>query len=119
VDIEQFYAENENRRSSAEYEYGAEWTDAAGRLYELSWIESTGELYLMAAPGAWVVNEPLFGDTLGYEEPVSGLAVKVVATVTSHAELDRQLEGWETAMAEPNSLAWLTQRVGTTLKEKD
>ena len=47
MDLETFYESNEARRESAEFEYGDDWTDGAGNHYELSWVEATGELYLM------------------------------------------------------------------------
>ena len=47
MDLEAFYEENEARRESEEIEFGSDWTDADGVFYELTWIEATGELYLM------------------------------------------------------------------------
>ena len=51
MDIETFYEQNEARRESAEIEFGDEWTDASGQpLRAQSWVEATGELYLMKDP---------------------------------------------------------------------
>jgi len=66
MDIEAFYEQNEARRESAEFEFGSEWTDASDNEYELSWVEATGELYLMVEPEA-DVNEDMFGDFFGLE----------------------------------------------------
>lgn len=109
MDIETFYEQNEARRESAEFEFGSEWTDAAENEYELSWVEATGELYLMVEPDA-VVNEDIFGDFLVSEEPVSDLTVVVIAKVASLAALEDQLQGWEEAMLLENSLSWLYER---------
>ncbi|MFY9783070.1 MAG: hypothetical protein WAK12_06020 [Acidimicrobiales bacterium] len=110
MDIEAFYEQNEARRESAEFEFGSEWTDAADNEYELSWVEATGELYLMVEPDA-VVTEDMFGDFLVSDEPVNDLTVVVIGKVPSLAGLEDLLEGWEEAMLEENSLAWLYDRL--------
>ena len=61
MDIESFYEQNEARRESAEFEFGGEWTDPDDNEYELSWVEATGELYLMIEPDA-KITEDAFGD---------------------------------------------------------
>jgi len=111
MDIEEFYADNEKRRDSAEYEFGSEWTDASGNHYELSWVEDTGELYLMIGPDA-IVREDPFGDFVVNEEVVSALQVAVIATIPDLESLHRLLEGWENEMATPNSLTWLHSKFG-------
>jgi hypothetical protein len=109
MDIETFYEQNEARRESAEFEFGSEWTDASDNEYELSWVEATGELYLMVEPDA-LVNEDIFGDFLVSEEPITDLTVVIVGKVASLAALEDQLLGWEEAMLEENSLTWLYER---------
>jgi hypothetical protein len=109
MDIETFYEQNEARRESAEFEFGSEWTDASDNEYELSWVEATGELYLMVEPDA-LVNEDIFGDFLVSEEPITDLTVVIVGKVASLAALEDQLLGWEEAMLEENSLTWLHER---------
>ena len=113
MDIETFYEQNEARRESAEFEFGSEWTDAADNEYELSWVEATGELYLMVEPDA-VVNEDIFGDFLVGEEVISDLTVVIVGKVVSLTALEDQLRGWEEAMLEENSLDWLYERFSPT-----
>lgn len=108
MNIEAFYEDNEARRESAEYEFGDEWTDLAGNHYELGWIEATGELYLMIEPEAQV-TEDAFGDFITAHTPVEELEVSVIATVGSLDALDSRLEGWEEAMEQENSLAWLAR----------
>jgi hypothetical protein len=109
MDIETFYELNEARRESAEFEFGSEWTDASDNEYELSWVEATGELYLMVEPDA-VINEDVFGDFMVSEESVSDLTVVIIGRVASLAALEDQLQGWEEAMLEPDSLSWLYER---------
>lgn len=110
MDIESFYEQNESRRESAEFEFGSEWTDATDNEYELSWVEATGELYLMVEPDAHV-TEDIFGDFLVAQEPVNDLTVVVIGKVPSLAALEDLIEGWEEAMLEENSLAWLHERL--------
>jgi hypothetical protein len=109
MDIEAFYEQNEARRESAEFEFGSEWTDSSDNEYELSWVEATGELYLMVEPEA-DVNEDMFGDFLVADEAINDLTVVVIGKVPSLAALEDQLLGWEDAMLEENSLAWLYER---------
>jgi hypothetical protein len=109
MDIEAFYEQNEARRESAEFEFGSEWTDPSDNEYELSWVEATGELYLMVEPDA-VVNEDMFGDFLVADEAVNDLTVVVIGKVSSLAALEDKLSGWEDAMLEENSLSWLYER---------
>jgi hypothetical protein len=110
MDIEAFYEQNEARRESAEFEFGSEWTDAADNEYELSWVEATGELYLMVEPDA-VVTEDMFGDFFVSDEAISDLTVVVIGKVASLAALEDLLDGWEEAMIEENSLSWLYERL--------
>jgi hypothetical protein len=109
MDIESFYDQNEARRESAEYEFGSEWSDASDNEYELSWVEATGELYLMVEPDA-VVNEDIFGDFLVSDEQVNDLTVVIIGKVPSLAALEDTLQGWEEAMLNENSLVWLYER---------
>ncbi|MDE3007622.1 MAG: hypothetical protein KGJ10_01515 [Acidobacteriota bacterium] len=109
MDIEAFYEQNEARRESLEFEFGNEWTDALDNEYELSWVEATGELYLMVEPEA-IINEDAFGDFAVGEEAITDLTVVVIGKVPSLAALEDRLEGWEQAMLDENSLAWLYER---------
>ena len=109
MDIESFYQQNEARRESAEFEFGDEWSDASGNTYRLSWVEATGELYLMIGPEA-SVSEDIFGDFLVADEAVGALTVVIVATVATLGSLEDQLQDWEDAMLEENSLTWLYER---------
>ncbi len=109
MDIESFTSKMRARRESAEFEFGGEWTDAIDNEYELSWVEATGELYLMVEPDA-NVTEDAFGDFFVAGEVVTDLTVVVIGKSPSLAALEDKLMGWEDAMLEPNSLAWLHDR---------
>ena len=109
MDIESFYEQNEARRESAEFEFGAQWSDESENEYELSWVEATGELYLMVEPDA-MVNEDIFGDFLVSDEEISDLTVVIIGKVASLAALEDVIQGWEGAMLEENSLEWLYER---------
>lgn len=111
IDIEEFYEANEARRESSEFEFGSEWTDALGNEYELSWVEATGELYLMLAPDSEVGLET-FGDFYVGKAHVEELTVLVIATISSHDGVLNAIDGWEDAMLDDNSIAWLHARFG-------
>ena len=113
MDIEAFYEQNEARRESTEYEFGDEWTDAAGNAYTLSWVEATGELYLMIEPET-AISEDIFGDFYVGEEDVDGLTVVVVASIPTLGAVEDQLEGWEDAIDQPGSLDWLYERLAAS-----
>ena len=118
MDIETFYELNEARRESAEFEFGSDWTDASGNVYELTWVEATGELYLMLEPDA-VVNEDAFGDFLVDAEEISDLTVVVVGRLATHTAVEDQLRGWREAMVAANSLSWLSAHLPATAGEDD
>jgi hypothetical protein len=110
MDIEEFYDQDPKRRASEEIEYGTDWTDANGNRAELSWIEDTGELYLMAEP-----VEPMGSDGIGdlYVQnlPTDALVVEILGTFPSKEALEAKLEGWEAAMPQKGSLDWVRARV--------
>ena len=57
-----------------------------------------------------IVGDPL-GDTFLQDMPASTLTVEVLGEVKTRAVLDQALAGWETAMADPGSLAWVRVRI--------
>ncbi len=111
MDLEAFYEENEARRESEEIEFGSDWTDADGVFYELTWIEATGELYLMTEPEAELF-EDAFGDFVVDDADPSDLTVVVISQLDSLNAVESALAGWEEAMIQENSLSWLHQRFG-------
>jgi len=111
MDIEQFYDANEQRRESEELELGAEWRDGDGNVFELNFVIDTGELYLMAMPGAEMIEDP-FGDiAVDQDEPVEDLTVEVIAVVPTTDELHQAIAGWEQEMTKPASAEWVRAAV--------
>lgn len=116
MDIETFYDEDPRRRSSAEIELGRDWRDADDVRYELSWVEETGELYVMRepVPAGWA--DPFGGIHVTRartvdEEEVEGMTLAIVGTISTQEELERILDGWPSVMREPNSVQWLADRL--------
>jgi hypothetical protein len=110
MNIEEFYAADERRRRSEEIELGTEWYDADGARYELSWVADTGELYVMREPDVPMTEDP-FGDVYHSQVRTDSVTVGVVGWIPDRDRLETVLEGWESAMSEPNSITWLTQRL--------
>ena len=111
MDIEEFYAEDERRRRSAEIELGTEWTDTDGARYELSWVADTGELYVMREPKVAMSVDP-FGDVYaGRSLPADSLAVGIVGNVADQDRMEQVLSGWEAEMPKPGSIDWLADRL--------
>ena len=116
MDIEEFYDANERRRDSVEVEFGQDWRDAHGVRYELSWIEDTGELYVMRepVPSGWATpfgGIHVRGAHSTDEKEIEGMSVAVVATVASRSEVEELLEGWQQEIERPDSVAWLVARL--------
>ena len=111
MDIEQFYAQDETRRRSAEIELGTDWTDASGARYELSWVSDTGELYTMREPSVPLAVDP-FGDVYaGRKLPTDALAVGVVGWIADRDRMEEVLAGWEDEVSKPGSITWLADRL--------
>jgi hypothetical protein len=110
VNIEDFYAADERRRASTEIEFGRDWHDANDKRFELSWVQDTGELYLMSEP-----TPAAYEDALGDYEVDSvtndELVVDLLGVVTTHDAVEAVLEGWKAAMAKPRGVEWLTERL--------
>ena len=116
MNIEEFYDADPRRRTSAEIELGRNWTDAHGVRYELSWIEDTGELYVMREPVPAMWATPFGGvHARGMhsldEKEVGGMTVYVVAMLPTRADVDNALAGWEEIVDRQDSVAWLVDRL--------
>ena len=111
MDIEQFYSADERRRQSAEIEFGTEWRDAKGNRYELSWVEDTGEMYTMLELVPEADSWTPFGDVEVENLPVDRLVVMIIGFVPERAEVERILDGWQDAMAKPDSISWVADRL--------
>jgi hypothetical protein len=90
MDVDEFYDGDPRRRESEEVEFGSEWTNRDGVRYELSWVQDTGELFMMTED--------------------AGLNVQVLGRF-SEERVRALLTGWEQAMTEPHSIEWVREQV--------
>src|SRR3954470_8688242 len=109
MDIEDFYSADERRRKSAELEFGTDWSDQNGRC-EVSWVEDTGEVYVMREPVAAVTGSGAGGLEL---VPMSedALGVEVIGVEIGRAAIEGVMSGWECKMHDVDGIAWLRDRV--------
>ena len=110
MDIEEFYDADPRRRASTELQFGTDWRDAHGRRYELNWVADTGELYVMQEKAPTVWTDP-FGDFLTFGPDPEELGVRILKRVHGEGEVRAMLVGWEQAMAQDDSIAWLVERL--------
>ncbi len=112
VDIDEFYEADPRRRASAELELGSEWVGRDGVNHELSYVEDTGELYVLREPAPHVTEDPFGGLHIstpeGYDNKIT---VHVIARIDSVESLHRILEGWQDAMRSEDATGWLGQRL--------
>jgi hypothetical protein len=99
MDIEEFYDQDPRRRASDEIEFGREWSEN-DRRFEVSWVADTGELYVMAEPYS-----------RRHEISTESVTVEVLGVIDGRDAINSVLAGWQEAMAEPDSLAWVRERV--------
>lgn len=97
-------------------ELGTDWRDDHGVRHELNWVEDTGELYVLREPVPRTYATPFGGvhvtGTHAVDETeVEGMTVVVVGRVEARAALESALEGWEEAIGQPDSIAWLVDRL--------
>jgi len=109
MDLEAFYSADERRRHSTELEFGRDWHDAGGRC-GVSWVEDTGELYVMREPAANVVGDA-FGDMVVQHVSEHQLGVEIIGVVAGRDAIEGVMSGWEDAMPQADGVAWLRDRV--------
>jgi hypothetical protein len=109
MDIEEFYAADERRRKSAELEFGRDWSDGNGRS-GVSWIEDTGEVYVMREPTAAVTGSGA-GDLELVPMSGDGLVVEVLGVVMGRPAVEGVMSGWEQKMGDADGIAWLRDRI--------
>jgi hypothetical protein len=112
VNIKEFYDRDERRRASDEIEVGDSWLDENDQsaTYQVSWIKQTKEIYALREPPAPMRKDAL-GETIAVSIPDESLEVEVLGLISSEEELQELLRGWQQAMREPNSLAWVRERL--------
>jgi hypothetical protein len=110
MDIEEFYDANPVRRLSEEFEFGRDWSDAQGNRCEISWIQDTGELYVMIAPIEPIVSDPV-GDEFVQPLPTDAVRVEVLHVIPTLERVEDLLTGWDAAMSQPRSLDWVRKHL--------
>lgn len=111
MDIEHFYDGNPRRRSSREYSFGQDWTDAGGTRWELNWVEDTGEVYVMREAGEPLVMDPL-GDVAVPNLPADEVTVEILGRIEGLEAVEAAFAGWSEAQGGAGSLDWVRERVG-------
>ncbi len=111
MNIEEFYSDDERRRQSAEVELGTDWYDEKGSRYELSWVEETGELYVMLELTPEVDSWTPFGDVEVEKVPADRVLVKVVGYLATLQEVESVLAGWPDRMAQPDGVSWVAEQL--------
>lgn len=112
MDIEEFYDANPARRTSEEFEFGRNWSDAQDNRGEISWIRDTGELYVMTAPVEPIVTDPL-GDEYVQALPTKAVHVDVLGVIPTLERVEALLVGWSAAMDQAQSLNWVQDRLAS------
>jgi hypothetical protein len=111
MDIEEFYSADERRRQSAEVELGTNWFDAKGSRYELSWVQDTGELYVMLELLPEVDTWTPFGDIEIEQMAVDRVIVMVVGHVPTLDQVEGILAGWPEQMTKPDGISWVAEQL--------
>jgi hypothetical protein len=106
MDIEEFYERDPRRQASDEIEFGREWYED-GLRFEVAWVADTGEVYAMA--------EPYSRRGISTES----VTVEVLAVIEGRDAVNSLLTGWQDAMAQPDSLAWVRARVAGESDSRD
>jgi hypothetical protein len=116
VDLEQFYDADPRRRTSEELEFGNDWRDNGART-QVSWVETTGEIYAMRDPlGALVAD--VIGDTRASPVTDEDLTVEVLGVVEGRDKVAAVMSGWDQAMTSgDNSITWVRDRIGNAEAE--
>lgn len=137
--VEAFYDADERRRLSPELDYGV-WWRATGVVHRLTWVEATGELVAVQLTPARSLPFSVLEDELEglglprqFAERVEliverspdltvglfGVAViggepgelTVLGVVHGREVVERLLDGWAEVCGEPDSVAWVVERV--------
>jgi hypothetical protein len=98
------------RTVASEIEYGDRWTKN-GRRFEVVWYPRTGELCLLDRQRRWApIREALFSFG-GGSGAVNDVRVAPLGILHTRRDIDELLDGWQTAMRQPESLDWLDARL--------
>jgi hypothetical protein len=98
MNVEEFYDQDPRRQASDEIEFGRDWFEHDLR-FEVAWVAETGEVYAMAEPNS----------RRGIS--TESVTVEVLAVIEGSDAVKSVLTGWQDAMSQPDSLAWVRARV--------
>ena len=108
--LEQYYAADDRRRWSPECDYGCDWSRNTGPIdikYRVSYVKETKEIYIIPT---------------GCPDQELQVIARISQTPGSSVyfgRLDKILKGWEDQIHKPNSLKWLTEKLGEYHEEKE
>jgi hypothetical protein len=116
VNISEFYAADERRRTSEEIEYGDGWTDPgdAHATYRIHWVADTGEIYSVREPHPGGILARYLDELDADQAGVDALIVDILG-VTDQATAENALADWPAAMGHRDSLEWARERVRAAL----
>jgi hypothetical protein len=116
MNIHEYYATDERRRSSEEVEYGDGWTDSADvhATYRIHWVAATGEIYAVREPHPGGILARYLDEVDVDQADVDALTVDILGVLDGPAAA-RALAGWPEVMEHRDSLTWARDRVRTAL----
>ena len=104
-DIEEYYAENSDRRYSGEIDYGCMWKDSystnPNQFYRVSYVENTGEIYAVELSYA--------GDQSNGFVAILGVIPADERKCGKYSQtLDEILDGWADS---DQKISWVKERL--------
>ena len=103
-DLEHFYTDNLERRSSPEASYGVHWRlGAYPQPWRISYVQATGEVYAVHQDGNM---GPLFLLGVVPADPVSGERRDLY-----YRTLERILDGWPEMCGKHGGMEWVRDRL--------
>jgi len=117
VDLKAFYEGDTRRRHSEEFEFGDQWSEG-GELFSIGWIAATGEVYATRLQVGGPM--PMFNGTgpSPRATPLRLLQVQVLGIVEDAETISAVMSGWQKAMARPESVAWVRDRLAHVAGER-
>jgi hypothetical protein len=105
-----FLDADRRRTVASEIEYGTRWTKS-GRRFELVWYPGTGELCLLDRQRRRAQIRAALFSFGGDSGALNHVRVAPLGIMRTRREIDELLDGWQTAMRQPESLDWLAARL--------
>lgn len=106
ANLEEFYGTDRRRLRSPEIDFGV-WWRWNRQIFRLTYVEATGELIAVQLTPPELAVYP-FGWGVIAGEPARILTLGIVPDLDRVEEL---LDGWADVCGQPDSLAWVAERV--------